>query len=176
MKLVEDGLDVPLDDFLARPLFCFLAQESGDGARVSPLWFLWEDGAVWNIARRPGRSYPDRVERHPRSAVAVLDFDPSTGRVEHVGMRGIASLVPFDRDRADRLLEKYLGPDQAEWPEMFSDLPPEAYPLIRFDPETVVARDQSYRAPPAVRDRDSRRSPSGGLSGEDEVENGRDGP
>ena len=49
MELIEDGLEVALDDFLARRLFCVLAQRSGDGPRLSPLWFLWEDGAVWNV-------------------------------------------------------------------------------------------------------------------------------
>ena len=147
MELVEDTLDTGLDVFLARPLFCFLAQRSGDGPRVSPLWFLWEDGAVWNVAQLRDRSYPRRVREYPESAVAVVDFDPETGRVEHVGMRGTASLEAFDRSRADRLLAKYLGDERAEWPERFLGLETDDYRLIRFDPETIVARDQSYRAP-----------------------------
>ena len=147
MELVEDTLDMGLDAFLARPLFCFLAQRSGSGPRVSPLWFLWADGAVWNVAQLRGRSYPRRVQEYPESAVAVLDFDPETGRVEHVGMRGTASLEPFDRTRAGRLLKKYLGDERAEWPERFLGLDTDDYRLIRFAPETIVARDQSYRAP-----------------------------
>lgn len=147
MELVENTLAVDLETFLARPLFCFLGQTSEDGPRLSPLWFLWEDGRVWNIARLEGRSYPERVERDPRTAVAIVDFEPSTGRVEHVGMRGQASLEPFDEARAGRLLEKYLGADESGWPEMFRGLDPEGYRLIAVEPETVVARDQSYAAP-----------------------------
>ena len=147
MELVEDTLDTGLDVFLARPLFCFLAQRSGDGPRVSPLWFLWEDGAVWTVAQLRDRSYPRRVREYPDTAVAVVDFDPETGRVEHVGMRGTASLEAFDRSRADRLLAKYLGDERAEWPERFLGLDADDYRLIRFVPETIVARDQSYRAP-----------------------------
>ena len=148
MDVVENTLGVDLDAFLDRPLFCFLAQAPESGPRVSPLWFLWEDGAVWIIAQLEGRSYPDRVERDPRTALAVVDFEPSEGRVEHVGMRGRAGLEPHDTGRADRLLAKYFGDDQEGWPERFVDLPSEHYRLIRFEPETVVARDHSY-APPA---------------------------
>jgi hypothetical protein len=148
MDVVENTLGVDLDAFLGRPRFCFLAQTSEEGPRVSPLWFLWEDGAVWIIAQLEDRSYPGRVERDPRTALAVVDFEPPAGRVEHVGMRGRASLEPYDAGRADRLLSKYLGDDLTGWPERFVDLPPEDYRLIRFEPETVVARDQSY-APPA---------------------------
>jgi len=56
MDVVENTLDTPLAEFLDRPLFCFPAQESGAGPRVSPLRFCWEDGAVWIIASRRGRT------------------------------------------------------------------------------------------------------------------------
>ena len=80
--------------------------------RLSPLWFLWAEGAIWNVARLDGRSYPGRVREYPESALAVVDFEPATGRVEHVGMRGEATLEPYDRRRAGRLFEKYLGDDR----------------------------------------------------------------
>jgi hypothetical protein len=147
MELVEDTLETDLDSFLSRPLFCFFAQESGRGPRLSPLWFRWEDGAIWHVARLSGRSYPERVREYPRSAVAVVDFDPATGRVEHVGMRGDAALEPYDEELAERLFGKYLGDDRSNWPEMFVDFDTDDYRLIRFDPETVVARDQSYPSP-----------------------------
>jgi hypothetical protein len=147
MEVIEHSLPVGLDEFLRRPLFCFLAQESDDGPRLSPLWFLWEEGAVWNVARLGGRSYPERVRRFPRTALAVVDFDPATGRVQHVGMRGEASLEPYDPDRAGRLFEKYLGAERTAWPAMFRDLEADDYRLIRVDPATVVARDQSYAVP-----------------------------
>ena len=154
MELVEDTLTADLEAFLRRPLFCFLAQTSDEGPRVSPLWFRWEDGAVWNVARLGGRSYPERVERSPRTALAVVDFEPAVGRVEHVGIRGTARLEPFDRALADRLFAEYLGDHPADWPAMFLELDAENYRLIRVDPETVVARDQSYPAPAAPPGRD----------------------
>ena len=147
MDLVENTLSVPVEEFLDRPLFCFLAQSSGSGPRVSPLWFLWEDGQVWLVAQEDARSYPDRVRQFPDSALAVVDFDPRSGRVEHVGMRGRATLEPYDPARADRLLSSYLGPDRSEWDERFRGLDDQSYSLVRFDPETVVARDQSDDGP-----------------------------
>lgn len=144
MEVVENTLDPDLDEFLDRPLFCFLAQTSEEGPRVSPLWYLWEDGALWMVAMLRNRSYPDRIRRDPRAAVAVVDFDPNTGLVQHVGFRGRGTLEPFDEGRATRLLRRYLGDDEAEWDERFCDLDPEDYRLVRVDPETVVARDQSY--------------------------------
>jgi len=144
MEIVENSLTVGLDEFLERPLFCFLSQSADGSPRVSPLWFLWEDGAVWNIARLDGRSYPARVRENPRTAVGIVDFDPGTGRVEHVGMRGEATLEPYDPARARRLLGNYLPGERADWPEMFRGLEPDDYRLIRLSPGTVVARDQSY--------------------------------
>jgi nitroimidazol reductase NimA-like FMN-containing flavoprotein (pyridoxamine 5'-phosphate oxidase superfamily) len=148
MDVVENTLEVPLTEFLERPLFCFLGQTGAGGPRVSPLWFRWEDGAVWIIALE-GRSYLDRVRKRPRSALAVVDFDPATGRVEHVGMRGRATVEPWDPDRARRLLTEYLGPDREAWDPRFRFDGGEGRQLIRFDPDTVVARDQSYAPSPS---------------------------
>lgn len=152
MELIENTLEVDFEAFLARPLFCFLAQRSDSGPRVSPLWFLWADERVWLIAQIEGRSYPDRVQQDPATALTIVDFDPDTGRVEHVGMRGTASLEPYREEVAGRLLEKYLGTRREDWPAAFVDLDPDAYRLLEFTPETVVARDQSYPAPPTPED------------------------
>jgi hypothetical protein len=150
MEIVENTLEIDVDEFLDRPLFCFFAQQSNDGPRLSPLWFLWEDEAIWNVARLSGRSYPERVEQYPRTAIAIVDFDVDIGRVEHIGMRGNAILEPYNEDRAKRLFQKYLGKKKANWPEMFIDFDTDNYRLIKFEPETVVARDQSYPAPRGV--------------------------
>ena len=112
MELVENTLEESLDTFLNRPLFSFFAQRSDNGPRLSPLWFLWEDDAIWHVARLDGRSYPKRVKQDPRTAIAIVDFNPGTGRVEHVGMRGEAILDLYDEQRANRLFQKYLGEEK----------------------------------------------------------------
>ena len=146
MEIVENYLPVDIDAFLSRPLFCFLSQRGDGGARVSPLWYLWDPEAetCWMVAQLAGRSYPERVRQYPDSALAVVDFDPYAGRVGHVGMRGRASLEPWDDAVADRLLRRYLGPDRSAWDEGFRGLDGDGYRLLRFDPATVVARGGTH--------------------------------
>lgn len=145
METVENTLDVSFETFLDRPLFCFLGQSTPSGGpRISPLWFLWEDQRVWCLADTVGKSYARRVEQHPETAVAIVDFDVHTGRVEHVGMRGQSGLVPLEDERMYHLLERYLGPDPEEWDPRFAGLDEERWSFIKFEPETVVARDQSF--------------------------------
>jgi Pyridoxamine 5'-phosphate oxidase len=136
---------VDVDEFLARPLFAHLATASEQGPRVSPVWFLWEEGAVWVIGSRRDDSFPARVEHDGRCSVAVVDFDRKAGLVQHVGLRGAATVEPFERERARRLLARYLGDDEAGWDERFRQTLCDAdNVLIRFVPATAVARDVSY--------------------------------
>ncbi|MEZ3145454.1 pyridoxamine 5'-phosphate oxidase family protein [Halobaculum sp. MBLA0143] len=144
MELLEDTLDVSLEAFLDRPLFCFLGQVADGEPRVSPLWYLWENGRIWCLGDTVGKSYTRRVERRSETAVAVVDFDVRTGRVEHVGMRGHAELSPLEEGRTFRLLRRYLGEETDEWDLRFADLDDERWAFVEFTPETVVARDQSF--------------------------------
>lgn len=151
MEIVENTFDVDVDAFLSRPLFCFLATIDDGDPRVSPLWFLWEDGAIWIIADTR-KTYPSRVEQNSETALAIVDCDRTTGTVQHVGMRGQATVEPHDPSRAERLLSRYLGPDKTEWDESRFPDPHDwgdEMVMIRFTPETVVARDQSYAPAPS---------------------------
>lgn len=142
--LGEDSARRLLEDILARPLFAHLATASERGPRESPVWFLWEDGALWIIGNYRTDSFPGRIEKEPRCAVGVVDFDISTGLVHHVGFRGLARIEPHDEGRVRRLLSRYLG-EAGQWDARFVDvLGDEDYVLVRFEPETAVVRDQSY--------------------------------
>lgn len=144
MEIVENTLDVSLDEFLEQPLFCFLGTASREGhPRISPLWYLWEDERIWVIGDTE-KTYMKRVERHPRTSIAVVDFDVHSGLVHHVGMRGQADVVPLEENRAYSLLRRYLGDNRDEWDPRFASLDPERWGFLRFEPETVVARDQSF--------------------------------
>jgi Pyridoxamine 5'-phosphate oxidase len=146
MKLIHDRpRTVDLEEFLSRPLFAHLASSSEEGPRESSVWFLWDDGALWIIGSLRDDSFPGRIEREPRCAISIVDFDLQRGLVHHVGMRGRASVEPFDPDRATRLLRRYLGERIEAWDRRFREaLEDPDNVLIRFSPETVVARDQSY--------------------------------
>ena len=143
--LDEEAARSLMSDILSRPLFAHLATSSESGPRESPVWFLWEDGALWIIGNNRTDSFPKRVERDPRCAVGVVDFDVSTGLVQHVGFRGRACLRPHDEKRMRRLLGRYMGEPES-WDPRFVDVPGDTdYILLRFEPETVVVRDQSYQ-------------------------------
>ena len=141
----EEGARRLLADLLSRPLFAHLATASDEGPRESPVWFLWEGGALWIIGNRVTDSFPSRVTREPRCAVGIVDFDVETGLVRHVGFRGSARLEAHDSERMRRLLGRYMGAE-ARWDPRFVEiLDDEDYVFVRFEPETAVVRDQSYK-------------------------------
>lgn len=143
--LGDEGARRLLADLLSRPLFAHLATASDEGPRESPVWFLWEEGALWVIGNYRTDTFPRRIEREPRCAVGVVDFDPATGLVRHAGFRGRARLAPHDPGRMERLLGRYMG-GRAAWDSRFVQiLDDEDYIFVRFEPETVVVRDQSYQ-------------------------------
>jgi hypothetical protein len=134
-----------LDEFLAHPLFAHLATTSDEGPRESPVWFLWEESAIWILGNRRTDTFPARIKREARCAVGIVDSEVSTGRVHHAGIRGRAVVVPFDRNRAIRLLARYLGGDLSRWDARFREsLDDPENVLVRVEPETVVVRDVSY--------------------------------
>ena len=142
--LGEEGARRLLADLLSRPLFAHLATASEQGPRESPVWFLWEEGALWIIGNYQTDTFPKRIEREPRCAVGIVDFDAASGRVQHAGFRGRALLTPHDPARMERLLGRYMGGRDA-WDSRFVEiLDDEDYIFVRFEPETAVVRDQSY--------------------------------
>jgi hypothetical protein len=143
--LDEEAAHHLMQEILARPLFAHLATDSEEGPRESPVWFLWEKGALWIIGNYQSDSFPKRIELEPRCAVGVVDFDASTGLVQHVGFRGRARLEPHDAGRMKRLLSRYMG-EIDDWDSRFVEILGDAdYIFIRFEPDTAVVRDQSYK-------------------------------
>jgi hypothetical protein len=143
--LDEDAARQFLEVLLSRPVFAHLATSSEHGPRESPVWFLWEEGALWIIGNYKTDSFPKRVEQDLRCAIGVVHFEVSTGTVHHVGFRGQARLEAHDADRMKRLLGRYMG-ELGQWDSRFVEILDDPdYIFIRFEPETVVVRDQSYK-------------------------------
>lgn len=142
--LDEEGARRLLEDLLSRPLFAHLATASDEGPRESPVWFLWEEGALWIIGNYRTDTFPKRVEREPRCAVGVVEFDPAAGLVRHAGFRGRARIASHDPARMERLLGRYMGVRDVWDPRFVEILDDEDYIFVRFEPETAVVRDQSY--------------------------------
>ena len=149
--LKESHSRILLEEILARPLFAHLATNSEQGPRESPVWFLWEDEAVWIIGNYKTDTFPSRIEQESRCALGIVDFERSSGLVQHVGFRGRAELLPHDAERLQRLLRRYLGQHVEDWDERFVEILGDTdYVFIRFVPETAVVRDQSYKVKSAL--------------------------
>ena len=145
-------LDFPLEDVLSLPLMAHLATASALGPRDSPVWFLWEEGAMWFVGSSSD-TFPKRICETPECAVGVVDFDLQRGMLRHVGMRGAAGVEPLDRARLYRLLGRYLGKDSAGWSTTFRQGVIDKLDLmVRFTPASIVARDQSYFSPASPRE------------------------
>jgi catechol 2,3-dioxygenase-like lactoylglutathione lyase family enzyme len=149
MTVIHDRpRSVEFDEFLARPLFAHLATAIDGAPRDSPVWFLWEGEAIWIIGSRTTDTFPDRIEQEPRCAIGIVDFEPSSGLVQHIGFRGRATVEPFNPERARRLLERYLGDNQAAWDERFlstlADRESDRNVFVRFVAHAAVSRDVSY--------------------------------
>ncbi|MGR3762988.1 pyridoxamine 5'-phosphate oxidase family protein [Rossellomorea sp. NS-SX7] len=144
LKIITGNKGFDLDEFLKKPLFAHLSTLSKDGPRESPVWFYWEDEHIYIIGTPSSDSFPGRIEENPACAIGIVELDPATGKVLHAGFRGRAAVIPFDKGIATRLLGRYLGPDEERWDPRFQGLG-DSNILIKFTPETVVVRDQSFR-------------------------------
>jgi hypothetical protein len=150
MKIVEKKVSAgdreifDLEEFLARPLYAHLAHSSEQGPRESPVWFHWDGTHLWIIG---GTSFPENLKRDPRCALGIVDWDPRTGLSQHVGLRGKAAVLPFDPALAKTIFRRYFGPDEEDWDRRFDDVftGELGLEMVRFTPETVVLRDQSYK-------------------------------
>ena len=86
-----------------------------------------------------------RSAPQPRCAIGIINFEVSTGLVQHVGFRGQAHLEAHDTERMKRLLGRYMG-ELENWDSRFVKILDDTnYIFVRFEPETVVVREQSYQ-------------------------------
>ena len=151
-KVSASGAIFDLGEFLSRPLFAHLAHASEHGPGESPVWFHWDGAALWIVG---GESFPANLKREPRCAVGIVDWNPASGRCHHVGMRGTAEVLAFDPEVARTIFRRYFGPDESDWDGRFADVfdGSAKLELVKFTPDTVVVRDQSYHPPRWAQDR-----------------------
>ena len=100
MKVIRDrAKSFDLDAFRARPLFAHLATIGEASPRKSLVWFLGEEGTPWMIGNRRTDTFPARLERDPRCAIGIVDFDRAQGLPQPAGLRGRAVIVDFEEGR-----------------------------------------------------------------------------
>lgn len=129
---------------LTRPLMANLATTEQGAPRNAPVWFLWENGALWAPI---GASSARRLRADPRCAVEIVDFDRDAGILLHLGLRGSASIEPQSPDRFRRLLAKYLGPEPGWNPWFITHVARPDDPdglMVRLVPDSVFTNNVSY--------------------------------
>ena len=146
MRIINGPRTFDIKIVLSKPLFAHLATASSLGPRESPVWFLWDDEALWIIGHKESDTFPKRIEMDPRVAIGIVDFDVTTGMVHHVGFRGTAYVTEFDIQRVKSIFRKYLGPKEENWDRCLTGdvVDGRNYLLVKVTPETAVVRDQSY--------------------------------
>ncbi|WP_127521050.1 pyridoxamine 5'-phosphate oxidase family protein [Mesorhizobium sp. Z1-4] len=129
------------------PLMANLATSEVDGPRNSPVWYMWEDDALWMLGSNQG-SAVRRLREDPRCAVEIVRYDNEAGILMHLGFRGRATVEPNSPARFRRLLARYLGPDEAGWNPWFIEniarIESAAGRFVRLVPETTFTNNVSY--------------------------------
>lgn len=137
----------PPDEILALPLMANLATLASDGSpRNAPVWFHWEDTALWMLGGKDNASTM-RISDDPRVAVEIVQYDNAGGVLRHLGFRGRATVEPMNPDLFRRLLTRYLGSETA-WNTWFIETVacidhPDGR-LIRLVPDTTFTNDVSF--------------------------------
>lgn len=135
------------DQILNMPLMANLATVSKDGApRNSPVWFLWEGGAIWMLGNESSRSV-HRLSHDPRCAVEITHFDNKAGILLHCGLRGSATIESNNPDLFRRLLHKYLGNESGWNPWFIENIAKIESPsgrMIKMIPDSIFTNNVSY--------------------------------
>ena len=100
-----------MDAFLDRERTCRLATLGPGGPHVSPVWFVWEAGALWVYSLTRSQRWAD-VQRDPRVA-AVIDGGHHYAELHGVEIEGEAAVV----GPAPRTGEGDPGPAELAGPE-----------------------------------------------------------
>lgn len=141
-------------DVLLMPLMANLATQGDHGPCIAPVWFIWEDRALWMLGSADSRSVARLLVR-PACAVEIVHFDHAEGILLHLGFRGRASLESMDAARFRRLLARYLGPDETAWNSWFVEtvaaIDDPNGRWIRLMPDSTFTNNVSYfRTGPAL--------------------------
>ena len=132
---------------LSKPLMANLATTSADGPCNAPVWFQWEDGTLSMLGGKDNSSVR-RIQKDPRIAVEIVDYDNAAGKLLHLGVRGTATTTPMDPALFKRLLAKYLDPDPAKWNPWFIDTVAKIDDpngrLIRLKPDSIFTNNVSF--------------------------------
>jgi nitroimidazol reductase NimA-like FMN-containing flavoprotein (pyridoxamine 5'-phosphate oxidase superfamily) len=134
--------DAERDEYLAAARTCRVASVGPTGPHVSPLWFVWLDGALWLHSLSRSQRWADLM-RDPRVAV-VVDDGHEYMELRGVELRGEVAVVgEVPRTGAEEVPElsaveaafaaKYLGGGEFGYDGKHA--------WLRLDPAKIVSWD-----------------------------------
>lgn len=135
------------NDVLSQPLMANLASVTEGGQpRNAPMWFIWEEGAIWLLGSTENSSVK-RLSADPHCAVEIVKFDASSGVLLHLGLRGTATIEASCSDRFHRLLNKYIGTEESWNPWFIENVARIDDPtgrMIKMVPDQIFTNNVSY--------------------------------
>jgi hypothetical protein len=99
-----------VDAFLAEQRTCRVATVGRNGPHATPLWFVWQDGAMWLTSLSRSQRFTD-LQNDSRVAV-VVDAGEAYGELRGVELRGRAEVVG-EVPRTGEPVPDLDGPEQA---------------------------------------------------------------
>lgn len=99
-----------VDAFLAEQRTCRVATVGTNGPHATPLWFVWQDGALWLTSLSRSQRWTD-LQNDPRVAV-VVDAGEAYTELRGVELRGRVEVVG-EVPRTGEPAPELDGPEQA---------------------------------------------------------------
>jgi hypothetical protein len=130
-----------LDDFLTSARTCRVASIGSNGPHVTPLWFVWREGALWLHSLNRSQRWTDLM-KDPRVAV-VVDAGEAYAELRGVELRGtveVAGEVPRvgDEDNPDlTAVESAFAAKYADGTFGYDG----RHAWLRLDPKKIVSWD-----------------------------------
>jgi hypothetical protein len=130
-----------LNTFLSRERTCRVASSTVSGPHVVPLWFVWNDGALWLHSMVKSQRWAD-LARDPRVAV-VIDRGESYEELRGVELRGTVGVI----GEVPRVGESVsaLVAVEAQWAEKYGSGAEMEYDgrhaWLRLEPAKIVSWD-----------------------------------
>lgn len=136
--------DFEINKVLNKPLMAYLSSSIENNPCSSPLWFLYDEDKIWLFGTDKD-SFIKRLHANSNCAVSIVDFNLELGILQHVGVRGKASITKVDKKKLDKFLCKYLGNNKSNWSEWFiKKIVVPLNRMVTITPTSIVAKDASF--------------------------------
>jgi hypothetical protein len=129
-----------IDAFLAEQRTCRVATVGRNGPHATPLWFVWQGGALWLTSLSRSQRWTD-LQNDPRVAV-VVDAGEAYGELRGVELRGRVEVVG-EVPRTGEPVPDLDGPEQA-FADRYTDgtiIRDGRHAWLRLVPEKITSWD-----------------------------------